>query len=108
MRAARTRTGSKRAIARAVKEVSLYLGNTPAVCRASYIDPRVIERYQDGRTILGVLDEVGGALDMGDSEVRARIEGAVIDLIADDSIRSGDELGDLFGFAGRGASLAAS
>ena len=28
---------------RAVKEVSHYLGNTPAVCRASYIDPRVID-----------------------------------------------------------------
>ena len=32
-----------RAIARMVREVSDYLGNTPAVARASYIDPRVIE-----------------------------------------------------------------
>jgi len=43
-----TQTGRKRAIARAVKEVSHYLGNTPAVCRASYIDPRVIDAYQGG------------------------------------------------------------
>jgi DNA topoisomerase-1 len=27
------------------------LGNTPAVCRASYIDPRVLDRYRDGVTI---------------------------------------------------------
>jgi DNA topoisomerase IB len=46
--AAGTKTGRKRAVARAVKEVSHYLGNTPAVCRASYIDPRVIDAYQGG------------------------------------------------------------
>ena len=45
---AATVTGRKRAIARAVKEVAHYLGNTPAVCRASYIDPRVIDAYQGG------------------------------------------------------------
>jgi DNA topoisomerase I len=45
---AHTQTGRKRAIARAVKEVAHYLGNTPAVCRASYIDPRVIDAYQGG------------------------------------------------------------
>jgi DNA topoisomerase IB len=43
-----TKTGRKRAIARAVKEVARYLGNTPAVCRASYIDPRIIDAYQGG------------------------------------------------------------
>lgn len=43
-----TQNGRKRAIARAVKEVSHYLGNTPAVCRASYIDPRVIDAYAGG------------------------------------------------------------
>ena len=47
---AATQTGRKRAVARAVKEVSHYLGNTPAVCRASYIDPRVIDRYNGGLT----------------------------------------------------------
>jgi DNA topoisomerase IB len=43
-----TKTGRKRAIARAVKEVAHYLGNTPAVCRASYIDPRIIDAYEGG------------------------------------------------------------
>ena len=32
-----------------------YLGNTPAVARASYIDPRVFDRFDGGLTIAGVL-----------------------------------------------------
>ncbi len=44
--AATSKTSRKRAKTRAVKEVARYLGNTPAVCRASYIDPRVFDRYR--------------------------------------------------------------
>ena len=44
-------TGRKRAITRAIKEVAHYLGNTPAVCRASYIDPRVFDAYRAGLVI---------------------------------------------------------
>ena len=33
---------------KAVKRVAGYLDNTPAVCRGSYIDPRVIDRYMGG------------------------------------------------------------
>jgi DNA topoisomerase IB len=40
-----------RAVNRAVREVATALGNTPTVARASYIDPRVIEAYADGRVI---------------------------------------------------------
>ena len=36
---------------RAVKRVAERLGNTPAVCRSSYIDPRVLDRFRDGKTI---------------------------------------------------------
>jgi DNA topoisomerase-1 len=36
------------AVRRAVRDVSKALGNTPAVARASYIDPRVIDLYEDG------------------------------------------------------------
>jgi DNA topoisomerase IB len=49
--AAATETGRKRAITRAIREVAHYLGNTPAVARASYIDPRVYDRYRDGEII---------------------------------------------------------
>ena len=52
------KTSRKRAITRAVKETAHYLGNTPAVCRASYIDPRVFDAFQAGLVIdRGVLDE---------------------------------------------------
>jgi DNA topoisomerase IB len=40
-----------RAVSRAVSEVSAALGNTPAVARASYIDPRVITLFQSDRVI---------------------------------------------------------
>jgi DNA topoisomerase I len=47
----RSEAAAKRAISGAVNQVSEALGNTPAVCRASYIDPRVLDRYRDGTTI---------------------------------------------------------
>jgi DNA topoisomerase IB len=31
-----------------VRTVAEELGNTPAVCRASYIDPRVFDRFREG------------------------------------------------------------
>jgi DNA topoisomerase-1 len=43
--------GAKRSIKAAVGRVADLLGNTPAVCRRSYIDPRVLERFRDGETI---------------------------------------------------------
>jgi DNA topoisomerase IB len=39
------------AIRAAIKRVAERLGNTPAVCRRSYVDPRVLDRFRDGRTI---------------------------------------------------------
>jgi DNA topoisomerase I len=44
-------TGARRAVTAAIKEVAAQLGNTPAVCRASYIDPRVIDRFSEGTVI---------------------------------------------------------
>ena len=41
-------TSRKRAITRAIKETAHYLGNTPAVCRASYIDPRIFDAFRGG------------------------------------------------------------
>jgi DNA topoisomerase IB len=34
-----------------MKEVAGMLGNTPAVARSSYVDPRVVEQYERGRTV---------------------------------------------------------
>ncbi|MFE6488468.1 DNA topoisomerase IB [Streptomyces sp. NPDC057757] len=56
---ARGEATRRRAIARTAREVAEYLGNTPAVCRASYINPRVIELYEEGVTIAAVLPHLG-------------------------------------------------
>ena len=52
---ARTERGRRRAIAEAAGDVARVLGNTPAVARSSYIDPRVFDRYRSGWTIAGEL-----------------------------------------------------
>jgi DNA topoisomerase-1 len=44
-------TATKRKVVAAVKETAETLGNTPAVCRASYISPSVIRAYEAGRVI---------------------------------------------------------
>jgi DNA topoisomerase-1 len=43
----------KRAVVGAMKEVAEFLGNTPALARSAYVDPRVLEAYEHGRTIHG-------------------------------------------------------
>ena len=78
-----TKTSRKRAISAAVKDVAAYLGNTPAVCRASYIDPRVFDRFQSGWTINGVFDALGDHADLAHWSHRRKIEEAVLDLIED-------------------------
>ena len=79
--AGKSKTARKRAIRRAVDEVARYLGNTPAVCRASYIDPRVFDRYDGGLTIGGVLPEL--VTDESEWPMTQRsVEEAVLDLIA--------------------------
>jgi len=79
-RAAGSGSARKRAISRAVKEVAFYLGNTPAVCRASYIDPRVFDRFDAGVTIGGALDLLGD--DLGEPATQGAVEEAVLDLLA--------------------------
>jgi DNA topoisomerase-1 len=75
-----SKTARKRAKTRAEKEVARYLGNTPAVSRTSYIDPRVFDRFDSGLTIGGALGEIG---DTGDiAMLHGRVEDAVLDLIA--------------------------
>jgi DNA topoisomerase-1 len=74
----KSEAAAKRAIAAAVESVATALGNTPAVCRRSYVDPRVFDRYRDGVTI-----EVGRSRD-GEMTPRrrARIERAVLELVS--------------------------
>jgi DNA topoisomerase-1 len=82
--AAATKTGRKRAISRAVKEVAYHLGNTPAVARASYIDPRVFDRYRDG-VVVAVHDLEH---DPEGTAIQGEVEEAVLDLITGSGHRS--------------------
>lgn len=74
--------GRKRVVTAAVKTVAEHLGNTPTVARASYVDPRVLERFEEGRTVLPALRDVG-APDPSDDAGRAALERAVVDLLTE-------------------------
>lgn len=77
-----SRTARKGAVTRAVREVSAYLGNTPAVCRASYINPRVIELFEEGRTIAAALEQLGDGAEFGHPATQGAIEEAVLRLLS--------------------------
>jgi DNA topoisomerase IB len=79
---ATSRTARQRAIKRALNAVAELLGNTPAVARRSYIDPRVFDSYLSGSTIAPALVSVG-ELDAADDRVRDRVEAAVLALLGD-------------------------
>ena len=89
-------TARKRCVSRAMQEVSHYLGNTPAVVRSSYVDPRVVDRYLSGETIAAALDRLGEGVDYGHPSTQGAIEAALLDLL------------DLDGATGEGAGEAAA
>lgn len=60
--------GRRAVVAAVVREVADELGNTPAVARASYVDPRLVDLWERGETI-------------GATRSRARAEQAVLDLL---------------------------
>ena len=76
-----TKTGRKRVIKRAIDEVARYLGNTPAVARASYIDPRVFDRYRDGETIDRTLVAAAAGRNGDATAIQGPVEEAVLDLL---------------------------
>jgi DNA topoisomerase IB len=77
----RSAAATKREVARAMREVADYIGNTPAVCRASYVDPRVIDRFGDGVTIKASLRRSGGAAAFGAPATHGAVERAVLRLL---------------------------
>jgi DNA topoisomerase IB len=77
-------TARKRAVSRAIAEVAHYLGNTPAVCRASYIDPRVFDRYRAGITISPALDGLAHVDEERAPATQGAIERAVLNLLEDE------------------------
>jgi DNA topoisomerase I len=76
----RSVTARKRAVSSAMKEVSQYLGNTPAVARKSYVDPRVVDLFHEGVTIPPALAATDRELH--DGTTHGKIERAVLELLA--------------------------
>ena len=75
--------GSKRASTTAVKVVAAHLGNTPAVCRRAYIDPRLFDRYSGGETIDPPLPRIDGDTSLA-PRIGPRVERATLRLIDSD------------------------
>jgi DNA topoisomerase-1 len=63
---AKSETHTKRTVAAVMRTVGKRLGNTPAVARASYVSPAVVEQYLDGRTI----DDFGRVICLSSGGVR--------------------------------------
>lgn len=83
---AQTASAKKRAVAATVREVADYLGNTPAVCRASYVYPRIIDEYLAGVTIAPVMEGLDAA-QMGEWDFREAVDAAVLSLIEGEQVR---------------------
>jgi DNA topoisomerase IB len=83
---AASKTAKKRAVVAAVREVADQLGNTPAVCRSSYIYPRIIDDYLAGVTIAPALEGLDEAK-MGEWEYREALDAAVLSLIEGEQVR---------------------
>ncbi len=81
-----SRTSRRRLVKAAIDEVATFLGNTSAVARGSYVDPRVIDCFHDGRTIAATLAADREQPEKGEpvpeQEVSERVRRAVLDLIA--------------------------
>jgi DNA topoisomerase IB len=78
----KTKAALNSAVKDMLEEVSEHLGNTPAVARASYVDPRIVDQFAHGRTIAAVIDRVGD--DLEDDETRATVERSVNRLLDED------------------------
>ncbi len=77
---ARTMTARRRAVVGAMNDVAGYLGNTAAVARKSYVDPRLVDLFADGVTISPRL--AGIDTDLSDGVTHGKIERAVLNLLA--------------------------
>ncbi|QBR92405.1 DNA topoisomerase IB [Nocardioides euryhalodurans] len=72
-----SKASRKRAVSAAMKEVAEFLGNTPALAKSSYVDPRVVDAYEEGRTIAATARRSHRTAD----ERQAALERAVLRLL---------------------------
>jgi DNA topoisomerase-1 len=74
----RSATARNKAVRAGYVEVSEALGNTPAVCKTSYVDPRVVDLYHNGTTIALPPRK------RSDDAMRSALEREVLDLLRTD------------------------
>ncbi|MFZ2015091.1 MAG: DNA topoisomerase IB [Nocardioides sp.] len=74
-----TKASRKRAEVAAMKEVAEFLGNTPGLARSSYVDPRVVDAYEEGHTIAHALRRKAAT----PAERQTILERAVLKLLTD-------------------------
>ncbi|MGN6187410.1 MAG: DNA topoisomerase IB [Conexibacter sp.] len=85
---ASSRTSRRRLVKAAIDEVATFLGNTPAVARGSYVDPRIVDRFEEGLTVAAALaaehEEIEQDEPVPEQNVSERVRRAVLALIAGD------------------------
>jgi len=64
----------------AIQAVARLLGNTPAVCRKSYVHPGIVESYPAGDTIVTVREGKNGKTDRSPGQLKPA-EAAVLMLL---------------------------
>ncbi len=74
----RSQTARNKVVRAGYVEVSEALGNTPAVCKASYVDPRVVDLFHDG-TVVALPPRK-----RSDDAFRSALEKEVLDLLRTD------------------------
>ncbi|MFI9160933.1 DNA topoisomerase IB [Kitasatospora aureofaciens] len=79
--AAHSPAARQRAAGRVVREVAAYLGDTPAVCRASYLNPRLFELYEEGVTLAAALRGLAPGEGEGLPGTGEEVERAVVELL---------------------------
>jgi DNA topoisomerase-1 len=72
---------SNKRVVEAIKRVAEMLGNTPAIARASYVDPRIVDHYLNGSTIKWYLSRIHQYLSDPDIEHLSHEEVAVLRLL---------------------------
>jgi DNA topoisomerase-1 len=75
-----SRTGRQKAVRAAYVRVSEQLGNTPAVCKASYVDPRVVDHFENGETVVEALRQAEQA--EADRDAQRTLEQAVCQMLS--------------------------
>jgi DNA topoisomerase-1 len=77
---ASSRTARKKAVSQTMREVAEHLGNTATVARSSYVDPRVVERFEEGVTLASVTEPLRAG---GGPPFSPTVEKAVVRMLSD-------------------------